>query len=218
LRPWERREQAWDLSSGGLDAFGFSPNLFFDGQAYRVDCSFLQQDGVSKFRISFREKEAELGELKLTGKFIDRLVLAGARQNAARIPGRKQPPEKPAVFTVVLDHPEPVVKVPVGEYAQCQVSLKSGEVSAHYQADYAGSLPAVNIVASGTNLAVLAAGGPLTNSVIAQPNGQNLGLTYRLLGAGGVSYQLSRQDRSHPPRFVVYKGGKTFHSGQFEFG
>jgi hypothetical protein len=65
---------------------------------------------------------------------------------------------------------------------------------------------------------VLTVGGPLTNSVIATPQGRDLRLDYRLLGADGESYQRNVQDRSHPPTFAVYEGAKKIASGTFEFG
>ena len=65
---------------------------------------------------------------------------------------------------------------------------------------------------------VLNVGGPLTNSVTASRHGQDLRLDYRLVGAGGQSYQLANQDRSKPPEFAIYKGEKKIASGAFEFG
>jgi hypothetical protein len=66
--------------------------------------------------------------------------------------------------------------------------------------------------------AVLQTGGPLTNSVTASRQGQDLRLDYCLVGAGGETYQLAKQDRSKPPEFAVYKGGKKIAYGTFEFG
>ena len=38
------------------------------------------------------------------------------------------------------------------------------------------------------------------------------------VGADGGAYHLAQQDRSSPPEFVVYRGGKKVQSGKFEFG
>jgi len=65
---------------------------------------------------------------------------------------------------------------------------------------------------------VLAAGGPLTNSVSISRHGKDLRLNYQLLGAGGEAYQLARVDRSQPPEFAVYKGDKKIASGKFAYG
>ena len=43
-------------------------------------------------------------------------------------------------------------------------------------------------------------------------------MNYRLKGADGGSYRLAQQDRSKPPEFTVYHGGKKVLSGKFEFG
>jgi hypothetical protein len=216
LRPWERRQEPWDLMNGSLDAVGYSQNVFFNGQAYRVDCSWIPQDEKPGFKLTFREREVELGELKLTGQFVERLVLTGARPG--RSTNSKQPVETPTVFTVLLDRPESVVKIPIGEYQQGRVSVKSGGVSAHNDVGYGNSQAAIKIVANPTEVPVLAVGGPLTNNVLVQPRGRELSLNYRLLGGGGESYQLIPVNRDRPPRFVVYKGEKPIHSGRFEFG
>ena len=66
--------------------------------------------------------------------------------------------------------------------------------------------------------AVLDAGGPLTNSVTAIREGQDLRLDYKLIGAGGATYQLVKHDTSKPPEFAIYKGDRKIASGKFEFG
>ncbi len=219
LRPWEQRQQPWDLMNGNLDAFDYTQNLFFGGQAYRVDCLLVEQDQQAKFKISFREKETELGELKLTGQFIDRMVLAATRQRQGSLPSTRKPSETTSTFTVVLDRPVGTVKVPVGEYGQYRVFLRSGGVSAYNETgNYNNYQAAVRILADPAKAAVLAAGGPLTNSVTAAARGKDLSLNYRLLGGGGETYQLATLDRRRPPRFVIYKNDKRIHSGQFEFG
>jgi hypothetical protein len=43
-------------------------------------------------------------------------------------------------------------------------------------------------------------------------------MNYRLQGADGEFYCLAQQDRSKPPEFTVYHGGKKVLSGQFQFG
>jgi hypothetical protein len=98
------------------------------------------------------------------------------------------------------------------------VLLRSGNVSAHKDVRYGTAQPAIEVVANGANAPVLAAGGPLTNSVGVQRQGRSLSLNYQLLGADGAPYQLMSQNRTDPPRFVVYKKGKQIHSGRFEFG
>ena len=65
---------------------------------------------------------------------------------------------------------------------------------------------------------MLTAGGPLTNSVTVTRRGNLLVFDYRLLGAGGDTYQLGTTDYSKPPQFAVYQGDQKIASGNFEFG
>jgi hypothetical protein len=51
-----------------------------------------------------------------------------------------------------------------------------------------------------------------------QRRGHSLNLQYRLVGAGGETYQPLRQDPNEPPRFTIYRGEKEIASGKFEFG
>lgn len=215
LRPWEERGEPFDLMNGSLDAFDYTQNLFFGGQGYRVDCLLVEQDQKTKFKVSFREKEAELGEVKLTGEFIERLVFAAKRERQRSFATTR--PENRSGFTVVLDRPEGVVRVPVGEYEQCRVSVKSGGVSAYNEFNYYNS-SGTAVTVSSSQPAVVGTGGPLTNSVLVSAHGKNLSLNYRLLGGGGEAYQLAKLDRSRPPRFVIYRNGARVHSGKFEFG
>jgi hypothetical protein len=140
-----------------------------------------------------------LGELKLTGQFIKRVILHGSK------------------FTVVMDQPEPVVKVPVGSCGPCQVQLKQGKGEAFREAArFAGSQSGNATTVSASKPAVFAVGGPLTNSVAVVRQGRALNLSYQLLGAGGETYQMlgARQQ----PEFAAYRGGKKVASGKFEFG
>lgn len=202
LRPWPSREQAFNLDAGSLDGFRFSPNLFFGQQAYRADCAYVQQGDAPGFRIELKEQPAQLGQLELNGQFIHRLLLTGQ--------GGKKP------FTVVLDTPEPVVKIPVGSYSS-QVYLQQGKAEAHR--DPSGS-PVPNrvtsLTVSATSPALLEIGGPLTNTVSVSRRGGDLSFNYQLVGARSEAYQLlgARQQ----PEFAVYKADKRIASGKFEFG
>ena len=64
----------------------------------------------------------------------------------------------------------------------------------------------------------LNAGGPLTNTVTVSRHGRDLRLDYRLVGAGGATYQLADATRSEPPEFAVYKADRKVTSGKFAFG
>jgi len=208
LRPWQAREQVFNTTGGSLETFAFTPNLFLGGRAYRLTTAFLQREGGPGYELTFSERPSELGELRITGKFIERVMLAETRPKQGR-----------AAYTVILDNPAPTVKIPVGSYNRWQVQLKAGEVEAFRDGFFnGGDQPLVTVASQGTNVATLAAGGPLTNLVSLGRRGRFLSLDYRLNGADGAQYQLARADRSKPPGFVIYRNGKVLDSGKFEFG
>jgi hypothetical protein len=199
LRPWEDRDRPFGVQDGSLDSFQFCRNLFFNGQAYHLDCAFVRQGGAPRYKADLERRPAELGEIKLTGQFIKRLVLRGSK------------------CTVVMDQPEPVIKVPVGSYGPRQVKLKAGTATAFREtARFAGSQSGNATTVSAKKQTVLAVGGPLTNSVAVNPHGRSLNLSYQLFGAGGETYQLL--GARPQPEFAAYRGGKQIASGKFEFG
>jgi len=197
LRPWAERNKPFNLYSGSLEAVPFSPKLFVGNRAYELHCTNEAQGDVAKLRVQFTEQKPSLGELKITGDFIQRVTLEGGP------------------YLVVLDKPEAVVKVPVGSYGQAKACLKKGNTEAHLDGGMQSA--AGRITVNDKKPAVLTAGGPLTNSLSISRRGKNLSLNYQLVGAGGA-YQLANQDRSHPPEFTVYQGDKKVASGKFEFG
>lgn len=194
LRPWNERNSAFSIANGSLETFLLPQRLFFDGQAYGLQWASEAHGNVTTMRLQFTEQESSLGELKITGKFIQRLTLEGGP------------------YPVVLDKPEAMVRVPSGTYGQASVCLKNGSVEAHLE-----HFAPARITVNDKTPAVFVGGGPLTNSVSISRQGKNLRLNYQLLGAGGV-YQLVSQDRSHPPEFTIYQSDKKVASGKFEFG
>jgi hypothetical protein len=197
LRPWAERNRPVSLNNGSLDAFPFSRKLFFGQQAYQLHCTNEVRGNSVQVRIGFKEKNPKLGELKIAGRFVQRVTLEGGP------------------FMVVVDHPEGVVKVPAGSYGQAKVCLRKGEAEAYLEER--GRSSSGRITVSENKPAVLTAGGPLTNSVSVSRRGKYLSLDYRLVGAGGP-YQVANQDRSHPPEFTIYQGDQKVASGKFEFG
>jgi hypothetical protein len=198
LRPWEKRNQPFNTSSGSLATIPFSRKLFVYGHAYQLDLAVRSQDGEARPALQFTEQSVPLGELKITGKFVQRLVLSGGS------------------YLTILDQPAASVKVPTDSYNQPDILLEQNGAEAFCnpgQSQVGG-----RISVDARTPAVLDVGGPLTNSVIASRHGQDLRLDYRLVGAGGKTYQLANQDRSKPPEFAIYKGDKKIASGRFEFG
>jgi hypothetical protein len=202
LQPWSDHNQHRSPQVSSVDVLSFSRRLFFGGQTFQVDNRYIQQDNRSKYRLDFTPQPAELGELKLAGKFINRLVLTKAGSEA---------------LTVVLDRPESVAKIPVGIYGQCRVSIKQGDTEAYRTSDRYGTIPLTNAVrVHSREAAVLEVGGPLTNSVSVNRRGKTLLLNYQLLGAGREAYEL--QGARTQPEFVVYRANKKIAAGKFEFG
>jgi hypothetical protein len=199
LRPWEKRGQPFSADDGLLATVPFSQKLFVDGHAYQLECVVRSQDGEARPALQFTEQSVALGEVKITGQFIRRLVLQG------------EP------FLVVLDQPAGVVKIPAGSYRQPDLLLEQDGVAAFSRNSGQWQIGRQISVRVKSQVA-LNAGGPLTNSVTTGRHGQDLRLDYCLLGVGGETYQLARQDRSKPPEFAVYKSGKKIASGRFEFG
>ena len=198
LRPWARRNAPFNMTGSSLDAFAFPPKVFVGGHAWQISVQRGSGDGEFRPTLQFSEQSVALGELKITGQFIRRLILPGGS------------------YLVVLDQPAATVKVPVGNYSSPNILLEQGGAEAYCNAMQwqLGKRIAVDEQTPGT----LIAGGPLTNSAVITRHGQDLRLDYRLLGAGGQAYQPANADRSHPPQFAVFKGGKKIASGNFEFG
>jgi hypothetical protein len=197
LRPWSERSKPFSVNSGSLEAFPFSRKLFFGNRAYQLQCTNEIQGGAVKARLQFTEQKPSLGELKITGQFVQRATLAGRD------------------YLVVLDQPAATVKVPVGRYREAKVYLHKAGADAYLDGRFQAG--ARQITVNEKQPALLTVGGPLTNSVSLNRRGKNLALNYQLVGAGG-SYQLMNQDRSHPPEFTIYLGDKKVKSGKFEFG
>jgi hypothetical protein len=240
LRPWEERDKQFYAWSGSVDswavnfeyknralkaahAFEFSRRVFFEGHAWRLDWDTEPKDHGEKLALRFTEEQPALGELKLAGRFIERMILTGGP------------------YAVVLVRPDGSVKVPVGSYKQPTIWLKQSQTEAYFDSlpksgkhtvpqdpRLAGVRPISGVEEAGKVVVVdelkpmvLAMGGPLTNSVSVVRDGQDLHLSYRLIGVGGEEYKIWEYWRSKPgsvPQFAVYQGDKNIASGKFAFG
>ena len=237
LRPWEERDRSfyacceaedvwpipWEEQNcvvRASDAFAFSPKVFFDGDAYQLDWSDEPRNPEERLALRLTEEQTALGELRLTGTSIQRLVLTG------------EP------YVVVLDRPPASVKVPTGRYHPYRVWLQQDKTRAYFNfglpqngkanllEEVTGAkLPVLSlpppeqaIVVEVQRPGVLAVGGPLTNSVAATRRGRELMFSYRLIGAGGGEYRVWQGTNRMSPQFTVCKSGKKIGAGQFEFG
>jgi hypothetical protein len=140
------------------------------------------------------EPKATLGELKLEGEHVERLVLRRKDGHNER-----------------FNSPGQTVTLPVGQYHVLESHLSGGYTC------FQGPGPNVQwITVTEGNPALLKVGAPLKQTLDAARHGRVLVLDYKLLGAGGESY--AGKDRSKPPSFAIYKGDKEIASGTFEFG
>jgi hypothetical protein len=199
MRSWEKRGQPFTTSSGSLATIPFSRNLFVDGHAYQVNLAVRSQAGEAKPSLKFAGQSVALGEVKIAGKFIQRLVLTGGP------------------YLVCLDQPAGTVEIPIGSYSPSSILLKQGDTEA-YQYNSTQPVSASWISVKSNAAVVLNVGGPLTNSVTATRDGQDLSLDYKLIGAGGVTYRLVNQNSSKPPTFAIYKNDREIASDSFQFG
>ncbi len=225
LRPWAQRDKPslwWhatlphihDLSHVKLvtfpyryagnaevfDAFNLPANLFFDGQAYRLDCRVERPGARAGLALSFQRFQTPLGKLQLGGDFIRRLVLDSGGS--------------PDGLAAVLDAPTAEVAVPVGVYARQLVLLQR-----EGGANLAVGLGTNRLAVTGTNEARLDAGAPLQNKVeIASASGGHVSLQYRLANAGDLGFHLVNHNEKAPPQLFIRQAGVEVGRGQFEFG
>ncbi|HUC84735.1 MAG TPA: hypothetical protein VL970_06035 [Candidatus Acidoferrales bacterium] len=198
LRPWERRSEAFSVNGNSLDALEFSRNVFAGGHAYELHWLPKRADAQLKPALEFVEKSVPLGDLKISGQFIRRLVLRGG------------------AYLVICDSPSETVKAPTGNYYLPDVLLEQKGVQAFCNSAAWRTQRTVKV--ADHTLANLVAGGPLTNTVSAARHGEDLTMNYQLMGAGGQIYQMMNLDRSKPPEFAIYKGQRKVAAGNFEFG
>jgi hypothetical protein len=135
-----------------------------------------------------------LGELKLEGNHIERLVLH-------RRDGR----------TEQFNEPAETIKLTIGEYRLQEVRLKGG-----FNCNSIISSTYNWVTVTEDESAVLKVGAPLKQMLEVKRRGKALVLDYKLLGIGGESY--TKQGRNKPPRLIVYNGDEEINSGRFEYG
>lgn len=141
-----------------------------------------------------QDQKSTLGELKLEGEHVERLVLRRKDGHTER-----------------FDQPGEVVELPVGEYHLMESHLDSG------YSCFQGIVPQDKWITIAENKpAVLKVGAPLKQTLEVKRQGRSLALEYKLLGIGDEGY--TRADRGNPPGFKVYKGDQEIASGQFAYG
>lgn len=141
-----------------------------------------------------QDQRSTLGELKLEGEHVERLVLQRKDGHTER-----------------FDKPGETIKLPVGEYLLLESHLDGGYFC------FQGAGPQSKWITITENApAVLKIGAPLNQTLTVKRQGKVLVLDYKLLGIGGETY--TNENRNKPPSFTVYKGDQEIASGQFAYG
>jgi hypothetical protein len=195
LRPWSRHQEAFSGSGSTFDAPIFARKVFFGGHAYELHWRPGAETAQMKPSLEFTEQAVTLGEARLTGQFVKRIILSGD-------------------YLSIFDQPAASVKLPTGSYSQSGLLLEKDGAQAYPTVESG----ARSLKVTAQSPTVLAVGGPLTNSVTATRRGEDLVLNYQIIGAGGQTYQMANVNRLHPPEFAIYKGERKIASGNFEFG
>ncbi len=201
LRPWSEQERSFNADGGDLQAFALPKTLFFKGVAHGVNPAWETRDGDRCCRLELVEQTVQLGDLQITGSHIQRIVLRDASRAA------------------VLDVPGGNVRVPVGNYSSFNVHLQNDGQGASLKTGFLNRGLNRTISVQAEKPAVLAVGGPLTNTVTLNRRGSMLVLNHSVVGAGGDAYELDGgKDYEHPPKFAISQGDKQLATGKFEFG
>jgi len=79
LRPWGDHAKQFDFLTANLESMSFPSRLFFGGHAYDLRCADEGRGEKARIRLEFAEQEVKLGELKITGAFVRRVMLDGGR-------------------------------------------------------------------------------------------------------------------------------------------
>jgi len=141
------------------------------------------------------EDDLILGQVKIEGLYIERLVLRGGdRENKSFKP------------------PGENISLAPGEYQLWEVCLEGGYVCYAYGRGIYDDL----ITVDKDKPAVLKIGAPLKQSLKVKRQGGILALSYELVGMGGESY--TSRNRTSTPTFAIYKGEKEIASGSFKYG
>jgi hypothetical protein len=225
LRPWAERDKPFlwwhatlphmhDLSHVKLvtfpyryagnaevfDAFNLPSSLFFEGQAYRLNCQVERTGPQAGLALSFERFQPRLGKLHLGGDYIQRIVLDSG--------------SSPDGITAVLDAPAANVEVPVGVYPRQLVLLQRARGT-----NVAVGLGINRLAVTATSEARLDAGAPLRNTVeVARASGGIVSLQYRLANAGDIGFHLAIHNEKAPPQLTIRQADTVVGRGQFEFG
>lgn len=141
-----------------------------------------------------QDQKSTLGELKLEGEHVERLVLQRKDGHTER-----------------FDRPGETFKLSTGQYQLLESHLDGG-----YTCFQGAGMQNEWITITENAPAVLKVGAPLKQILEVKRRGKVLMLDFKLLGIGGEAY--TSEKRSEPPSFAAYKGDQEIASGQFAYG
>lgn len=173
----------------------FPPNLLFlQNKAYNIHCSFIKEGEETLLKTELGETEPECGEMRITGKYIELLVLSGDNQ-------------------VILTSPSQTVSIPAGLYREQRLVLQSPDRERTFPLNLKK-----NININRINPYEFRAGGPLKNSMDIKRSGNRLLMNYKLLDAGNNPLENEWIDMDRTPSLIVYQNGKKVHTDKFRYG
>lgn len=197
-----RGNHGYTLPDGpGADTLNTVPgSLFINGCHYDLTFAFEAGKSGTEVTVTSTESQPVMGELKIDGKQIQRLILQQTRPGGG--PG-----------VAILDVPGSTVMVPAGQYDRPVVFLDAGSSCGTLRA---WGSKRVSIKPNAT--ATLKIGAPLSSTVRIKREAGSLRLGYELLGVGGEQYTVPSRANRNAPTFAIYKGLKRIASGSFEYG
>jgi hypothetical protein len=173
--------------------------LSIDGHAYELAFAFEPGETQTELVATFIESDVPMGELRIAGQSIKRLLLKEDGSDGSSL--------------VVLDQPNDTVAVPLGEYYRQRIYLDSRGPRGLFRASRYDS---VRVAAN--RPAQLNVGGPVKHELTVRRWRNTLHLNYLLAGLGGENYTVGWLNPQEPVQFAVYKADTKIASGAFEYG
>jgi hypothetical protein len=165
-----------------------------------------------------------MGQLKIEGNAVERLILWKLNATAAANPGKLWNSFTDAIDQAssrVLKRPGPSVMIPVGTYILASADLSGGYTSFPPLEQFDPQSRKTRVTAERLNIipdkpCVLRIGLPLKAALRTYRRGRTILIAYELLDSEGHRYASTK--RGSPPRFTVSSNGREVASGSFEYG
>jgi hypothetical protein len=208
LRPWDQGQTPALSIRLWTDRFRLAEALFLQDTLFQPALAPVHGQANDRLQLILTPRPVELGELRLTGQHVERLVLRGTNSVLPLVRNH-----------VLLFRPEATVKVPTGtyRYEDCRVWLRKGRT---YGRGVRYSRDPLRVTSQ--KAAAVDVGGPLTNWAFAIRHGGCLVFEHAIFGSGGWDYQVLHERAGipelPPASFTVYRGSKAIKQGAFDRG